>query len=83
MHAPPDHQARAGQGGRTSARWRAAAAVTAAVALSLAASTPAASAAGRYTVTATIRVGPFPDGVAVDPAAGTFTWPTTLATRCR
>jgi YVTN family beta-propeller protein len=71
MHAPPDHHAGARQRGRTPARWRAAA-VTAAAALSLAAGTLPASAAGGYTVTATIPVGSSPDAVAADPAAGTI-----------
>jgi YVTN family beta-propeller protein len=71
MHAPPDHHAGARQRGRTPARWRAAA-VTAAAALSLAVGTVPASAAGSYTVTATIPVGSSPDAVAADPAAGTI-----------
>jgi DNA-binding beta-propeller fold protein YncE len=65
-----DCHASAGQRGRTSARWRAAA-VTAAAALSLAAGTATAAAAGGYTVTATIPVGADPWGVAADPGAGT------------
>ena len=52
------------------ARWRVAA-VVAAAALSLVAGAVPALAAGGYTVTATIPVGPNPYGVAVDPAAGT------------
>jgi YVTN family beta-propeller protein len=71
MHAPPDHHAGARQRGRIPARWRAAA-VTAAAALSLAVGTVPASAAGSYTVTATIPVGSSPDAVAADPAAGTI-----------
>ena len=71
MHAPPDHQVGAGQRGRTSARWRAAAAVTAAAALSLAVATVPASAAGGYTVTATIPDGKDPTGAAVDPVTHT------------
>ncbi|MGD0065960.1 MAG: hypothetical protein ABSB76_21240 [Streptosporangiaceae bacterium] len=69
MHATPDHQAStsAGPRGRTPASWRAAAAVTAAAALSLAVGTLPAAAAGGYTVTATIGVGSHPDAVAVDP----------------
>ena len=47
----------AGQRGRTSASWRAAV-VVAAAALSLAVGAVPASAAGGYTVTATIPVGP-------------------------
>ena len=72
MHAPPDHHAGARQRGRTPARWRAAA-VTAAAALSLAVGTVPASAAGSYTVTATIPlpVRSYLDAVVVDPAAGT------------
>jgi YVTN family beta-propeller protein len=66
MHAPRDHQAGAGRHGRIAARWRAAAAVTAAAALSLAVGAVPASAAGGYTVTATIPVGAQPDGVAGD-----------------
>ena len=71
MRARRDHHAGAGHRGRTSARWRGAAAVVAAAALSLAAGAVPASAAGGYTVTATIPVGSDPVGVAVDPAAGT------------
>ena len=70
MHTLRDHQAGAGPRGRTPARRRAAAAVTAAAALSLAVGAVPASAAGGYTVTATIPVGPSSSGVAVDPAAG-------------
>jgi DNA-binding beta-propeller fold protein YncE len=71
MHAPPDRHAGAGPRGRNSARWRAAAtAVVAAAALSLAAGAVPASAAGGYTVTGTIPVGPSPWGMAVDPGAG-------------
>jgi hypothetical protein len=54
MHTPRDHQAGAVRRGRTSARWRAAAVVTAAATLSLAVGAVPASAAGGYTVTATI-----------------------------
>jgi YVTN family beta-propeller protein len=72
MHAPPDHHAGAGQRGRTPARWGAAAAVTAAAALSLVAGAAPASAAGGYAVTNTITVGTFPAGVAVDTATGTM-----------
>jgi YVTN family beta-propeller protein len=72
MHAPPDQHASVGPRGRIPARWRAAAAVTVAAALSLAAGTVPASAAGGYTVTATIGVGSSPDAVAADPAAGTI-----------
>ena len=64
----------AGHWGRTSARWRGAAAVAAAGAVLLAVSAAAAvpaSAAGGYTVTATIPVGSYPIGVAVDPATRT------------
>ena len=70
MRARWDHHAGAGHRGRTSARWRGAV-VVAAAALSLAVGAVPASAAGGYTVTATIPVGSGPDGVAVDPAAGT------------
>ena len=69
MRARRDHHAGAGHRG-ASARWRGAA-VAAATALSLAAVAVPASAAGGYTVTATIAVGSDPFGVAVDPAAGT------------
>jgi len=74
MNAPPDHHAGAGRRGRIPARWRAAAAVTAAVAaaaLSLTAGAVPASAAVVYPVTAGIVVGSNPAAVAVDPAAGT------------
>ncbi len=71
MRVRRDHHASAGQRGRTSARWRGAAIVTAAAALSLTAGAVPASAASGYTVTATIPVGTSPFGVAVDPAAGT------------
>ena len=67
MRVRRDHHAGAGQRGRTSARWRGAV-VVAAAALSLAVGAVPASAAGGYTVTATIPVGSHPDGVAVDPA---------------
>ena len=74
MHAPPDHHAAARHRGRIPTRWRAAVAVVAAVAvaaLSLAVGAVPASAAGGYTVTATITVGGEPIAVAADPAAGT------------
>ena len=71
MHARPDHHAGAGQRGRISARWGAAAAVTAAAALSLTAGAVPAWAAGGYAVTATITVGPGPFGVAEDPSTHT------------
>ena len=75
MRARRDHQAGTGHRGGAPARWRrgaAVAAVAAAAALSLGAGAVPASAAGPgYTVTATIPVGAVPDGVAVDPAAGT------------
>jgi YVTN family beta-propeller protein len=71
MRARRDHHANAGQRGRTSARWRGGTVVVAAAALSLTAGAVPASAAGGYTVTATIPVGSYPYGVAVDPAAGT------------
>jgi YVTN family beta-propeller protein len=72
MRARWGHHAGAGHRGGTSARWRGAA-VVAAAALSLAAggAVPAAAAVGGYTVTATIPVGSFPEGVAVDPATHT------------
>ena len=56
MRARGDHHVGVGQRGRSSARWRAAV-VVAVAALSLAAGTVPASAAGGYTVTATIGVG--------------------------
>ena len=68
MHPRWSHQ------GGASARWRRAAigaAVLAAAALSLAVGTAPASAAGRYTVTATIPVGSEPNAVAVYPAIHT------------
>ncbi len=82
MHAPPDHQASTGAGprGRTPARWRAAAAVTAAAALSLAGNVYVANDnddtvsvidAATNAVTATIGVGAHPDAVAVDPGTHT------------
>ena len=71
MRVRRDHHAGAGHRGRTSTRWRGAL-VVAAAALSLAAGAVPASAAGGYTVTATIPVGSHPAGVAVDPAAGTI-----------
>src|SRR5580693_4331965 len=74
MHARQDHQAGTGQRGAAPARWRgaiaAAATVIATAALALTAGAVPASAAGGYTVTATIPVGSGPQGVAVDPAAG-------------
>jgi YVTN family beta-propeller protein len=74
MRSPGGHHVVAGHRGRTSARWRRAAAVAAAAvlpqAVCAAAAVPA-SAAGGYTVTATIAVGTGPDGVAVDPTAHT------------
>jgi len=64
MHARRARHADPGQRGRTSACWRAAAAVVAVAALSLAAGAVPASAAGGYTVTATISplgsLDPFP-----------------------
>ena len=72
MRARRDHHVGAGRLGRTSARWRGGAVVViAAAALSLTAGTLPASAAGGYPVTATIKVGTEPAGVAVDTAAGT------------
>jgi len=74
MRARRDHHASVGQRGRTSARRRGgggAAVVVAAATLSLTAGTVPASAAGGYTVTATIKVGARPSEVAVDPAART------------
>src|SRR5450755_371772 len=74
MRTRGSHHVVAGHRGGTSARWRPAAAVAAAAALPLAACAATAwpaSAAGGYTVTATIGVGSGPDGVAVDPAART------------
>src|SRR5450755_547730 len=70
MRAQRDRHASVGQRGRTSARWRGATVVGAAT-LALAAGAVPASAAGGYTVTATIPVGSTPIGVAVDPAART------------
>ena len=69
MRAERDRHAAVGQRGGTSGRWRGAAAVAAA-ALTLAAVAAPASAAGGYTVIATIGVGARPTAVAVDPAAG-------------
>ena len=63
----------AGHRGGATARWQRAAAAAAAVAVPLAASVIAAapaSAAGVYSVTATIRVSGDPYGVGVDPSAG-------------
>ena len=70
MRVRRDHHAGAGHRGRTSACWRGAVVVGAA-ALSLAAVAVPASAAGGYTVTATIPVGSRPLAVAVDPATHT------------
>ena len=73
MRARRDHHADGHRGGAP-ARWRGAAvaaAVVAAAALSLAAGAVPASAAGGYTVTATIPVGSYPLAVAADPAAHT------------
>ena len=70
MRVGRDHHAGVGHRGRTSACWRGAG-VVAAAALSLAVGAVPASAAGGYTVTATIPVGSHPVGVAVDSAAGT------------
>ena len=70
MRVRRDRHASAGQRGRTSARWRGAV-VVAAAALSLTVGAVPASAAGGYTVTATIPVGSYPYVVAVDPATGT------------
>jgi YVTN family beta-propeller protein len=81
MRARRDRQAGTGHRGGAPARWRGAAAagvVVAAAALSLVAGAVPASAAGGYTVTATIPVGSYPDGVAVDPAAGTVYVPNSL-----
>ena len=71
MRARRDHHASADHRGRTSVRWRGAAVVVAAAALSLTLGAVPASAAAGYSVTATIAVGSFPSGVAVDSAAGT------------
>jgi YVTN family beta-propeller protein len=74
MRARESHHVVAGHHGGTSARWRRAGAVAAVAALPLAVCVTTAipaSAAGGYTVTATIAVGGGPDGVAVDPAART------------
>ena len=60
--------------GRAAPRWQPAVAVVAAAVLALtvgAAAEQPASAAGGYTVTATIEVGTGPDGVAVDPTSHT------------
>jgi len=70
MRARRDHHG-GGHRGTTSARWRGGTVVVAAAALSLTAGVAPTSAAGGYTVTATIAVGSYPYGVAVDPAAGT------------
>ena len=74
MRARWGHHAGAGHRGGAPARWRGAAvaaAVVAAAALSLAAGAVPASAAGGYTVTATIPVGSYPLEVAVDPSTHT------------
>jgi YVTN family beta-propeller protein len=71
MRARRVRHADVGHRGRISARWRCATVVVAAAALSLAAGAVPAWAAGGYAVTATIPVGSNPEGVAVDPAAGT------------
>jgi DNA-binding beta-propeller fold protein YncE len=71
MRTRRDHHASAGQRGRSSARWRGVGAVVAAAALSLAAGAVPASPPGGYTVTATIPVGHYPFGVAVDPSTHT------------
>ena len=71
MRARRVHHAGTGHRGGACGRWRAAAAVLAAAALSLAAGAVPALAAGGYTVTGTIPVGFRPYGVAADPAAGT------------
>ena len=70
MRARQGHRVGAGHRGRASVCWRVVAGVAVA-ALSLAAAAVPALAAGGYTVTATIPLGPEPAGVAVDPAAGT------------
>jgi YVTN family beta-propeller protein len=71
MRARRNDHASAGHRGGTSVRWRGAAVVVGAAALSLTAGAMPAWAAGGYSVTATIAVGSFPSGVAVDSAAGT------------
>jgi YVTN family beta-propeller protein len=74
MRARESHHVVAGHYGGTSARWRRVARVTALAALPLAvcvATAVPASAAGGYTVTATIGVGGGPDGVAVDTSTHT------------
>jgi YVTN family beta-propeller protein len=73
MRARGAHRVRADRRGGT-VRWRRVVIITVAAALPLtvvAAAAQPASAAGGYTVTATIGVGSDPDGVAVDSAAGT------------
>jgi len=68
------HHVAAGYRGGTSVRWSRVAAATVAAALPLAvcvATAAPASAAGGYSVTATIEVGDGPDGVAVDSAVHT------------
>ena len=70
MRARRGHHAGAGHRGGAPARWRGAA-VVAAAALSLTAGAVPASAAGGYTVTATIPVGSSPRAVAVDPSTQT------------
>ena len=74
MRARGGHHVVAGHRGGTSTRWRRATAVAAAAALSPAVcvvTAVPASAAGGYTVTATIEVGTTPGGVAVDPTTHT------------
>jgi len=73
MRARGTHRVRASRRGGT-VRWRRVVIITLAAALPLtvvAAAAQPASAAGGYTVTATIGVGTDPEGVAVDSAAGT------------
>ena len=82
MRARRDHHADGHRGGAP-ARWRVAAAVVAAAALSQAAGAVPASAAGGYTVTATIPVGSYPLAVAVDPAARTVYVTNPTMARCR
>jgi hypothetical protein len=71
MRARGAHRVRANRRGSTF-RWRRVLAMTVATGIPLtviAAVAPPATAAGGYTVTATIGVGAEPEGVAVDPAA--------------
>jgi len=73
MRARGAHRVPANRRGGT-VRWRRVVTMTLAAAMPLtvvAAAAKPASAAGGYTVTATIGVGSDPEGVAVDPAAGT------------